>query len=236
LVGTEIIQKHKIVYKDNEIKFKIIKTSRRKTSEIIIKYDNVFIRTPFSKSLLDIETLVADKAEWILQKIKENDGKKPEIISPEYKNNTTLPFLGKNIVLKIVKDNRDYLELMDEFIIHVNKNRVKTTYEKWLFSNSFEIFNEYIEKYSTILNARPKKIFVKKLKSRWGSATYKGIINLNLNLIKAPIGVIEYVVLHEMGHLIEKNHSHKFWRLIRSHMPNYPEKVKWLKINGVNLV
>jgi predicted metal-dependent hydrolase len=236
LVGTEIIQKHKIVYKENEIKFKIIKTSRRKTSEIIIKYDNIFIRTPFSKSLLEIETLVADKAEWILQKIKENDGKKPEIISPEYKNNTTLPFLGKNIVLKIVKDNRDYLELMDEFIIHVNKNGVKTIYEKWLFSNSFEIFNEYIEKYSTILNARPKKIFVKKLKSRWGSATYKGIINLNVNLIKAPIGVIEYVVLHEMGHLIEKNHSHKFWRLIRSHMPNYPEKVKWLKINGVNLV
>jgi predicted metal-dependent hydrolase len=237
LAGAAIIQRHKIVYRDSEIQFKIIKTSRRKTSEIIIKYDDVFIRTPFSKSLRDIETLVIDKAEWILQKIKENDGKKPEILSPEYKNNTTLPFLGKNTILKIVKDDKDYLELSrDEFIIHVNKDKVKTIYEKWLFVNSFAIFDSYVDKYSNLLNVKPKKIYIKNLKSRWGSTTYKGIINLNVNLIKAPIEVIEYVVLHEMGHLIEKNHSRKFWKLIKDYMPNYSEKVKWLKINGVNLV
>lgn len=236
-MSTAIIQKHKIVYKNKEIKFKIIKTTRRKTSEIVIKYDDVFIRTPISKSIQDIESIVKNKAEWILQKIKENDGKKPEIILPEYKNNTTLPYLGKNKTLKIVKDDTDYLEFLnDEFIIHVKKNTAKTTYEKWLFSASSAIFDLYVEKYSTILNVKPKKIIIKNLKSRWGSATCKGIINLNVNLIKAPMEVIEYVVLHEMGHLIEKNHSPKFWKLIRNYMFNYSEKAKWLKINGINLL
>lgn len=232
-----ITQKHKIVYENKEIEFKIIKTNRIKTSEIVVKYDDVFIRTPKSKSLQDIETLVKNKAEWILQKIRANDGKKPEIIFPEYKNNTTLPYLGKNIPLKVVKDDADYLEFLNgKFIIHIKKNLVKTTYEKWLFSASYAIFNLYVEKYSALLNVKPNKILIKNLKSRWGSATYKGIINLNVNLIKAPMGVIEYVVLHEMGHLIEKNHSPKFWKLIRNHMFNYSEKVKWLKINGTNLL
>ena len=232
-----IMQKHKIVYKNKEIRFTIIKTHRRKTSEIVIRYDDVFIRTPNSKSIQDIETLVKNKAEWIIQKLKENEGKKPEIILPEYKNNSTLPYLGKNIPFKIVKDSADYLEFLnDEFIIHIRKNSVKTTYEKWLFSTSTAIFNPCVEKYSDMLNVRPKKIFIKNLKSRWGSATYKGTINLNVNLIKAPLEVIEYVVLHELGHLVEKDHSPKFWKLIRNHMPTYSEKVKWLKINGTNML
>jgi predicted metal-dependent hydrolase len=231
------IQKHKIVYKNNEIEFQIIKTARKKTSEITVKYDDILIRAPFSKSIEDIESLVNSKAEWILQKIKENSGKKPEIIFPTYKNNTTLPYLGKNVILKIVKDKNDYLEFSNnEFVMHVNKNKVKTIYEKWLFNISSSIFNQFIEKYSFLLNIRPKKILIKNLKSRWGSATYKGTINLNVNLIKAPIEVIEYVVLHEMSHLIEKNHSHRFWKIIEYHMSNYPDKIKWLKINGSNIL
>lgn len=237
MVITTTIQKHKIVYKNKEIEFNIIKTARRKTSEIVIKYDDVFIRTPFSKSIHEIETLVKGKAEWIITKIRENEGKKPEIVIPAYKNNTTLPYLGKNIGLKIVKDDTDYLEFLnDEFVIHIRKKSVKSIYEKWLFSTSHAIFNQYVEKYSTLLNVKPNKIVVKRLKSRWGSATFKGTINLNVNLIKAPVDVIEYVVLHEMGHLVEKNHSERFWKLIHAYMHNYPEKVKWLKINGINIL
>jgi predicted metal-dependent hydrolase len=237
MVIATTMQKHKIVYKNKEIEFNIIKTARRKTSEIVIKYDDVFIRTPFSKSIHDIETLVKGKAEWILTKKKENEGKKPEIVLPTYKNNTTLPYLGKNIGLKIVKDDTDYLEFLnDEFMVHIKKSSVKTTYEKWLFSTSPAIFNPQIEKYSALLNVKPNKILVKRLKSRWGSTTFKGTINLNVNLIKAPVDVIEYVVLHEMGHLIEKNHSERFWKLIQKYMYNYSEKAKWLKINGINIL
>src|SRR6476620_7889525 len=232
-----IVQKHKIIYKNKEIEFKIIKTARKKTSEITVKYDDILIRAPFSKSIEDIEYLVNNKAEWILQKIKENVGKKPEIILPPYKNNTTLPYLGKNITLKIVKDENDFLEFLnDEFVMHVKKNRVKIIYEKWLFSISPTIFNVFIEKYSVLLNVSPRKILIKNLKSRWGSTTFKGTINLNVHLIKAPIEVIEYVVLHEMGHLIEKNHSHRFWKIIKYYMHDYADKRKWLRINGSNIL
>src|ERR671920_2261173 len=105
------IQKHKIIYKNEEIEFKILKTTRKKTSEIRVRYDDILVKTPFSKSIENIELLVSDKAEWILKKIKENKGIKPEIPAPLYINNTTLPYLGKNIPLEIVKDNKDFIEL-----------------------------------------------------------------------------------------------------------------------------
>ncbi len=231
------IQIHRIVYKNNEIEFKIVKTGRMKTSEIIVKHDHVTIRTPLSKSIQEIESIVKNKADWILQKLKENNYEKPEIILPLYKNNTSLPFLGKNILLQVIKDDMDFLEFSNnEFIVHIKKNNVRTIYEKWLFIESSTIFNPFIEKYSNLLSVNPKKILIKNLKSRWGSTTFKGTINLNVNLIKAPFDVIEYVVLHEMGHLIEKNHSPKFWKLIKSYMFDYSKKIKWLKINGQHIL
>ena len=230
-------QEHKIVYKNKEIGFKIIKTSRKKTTEIAIQYDDIFVRTPISKSIEDIELLINEKAEWILQKIKQNEGKKPEIILPNYKNNTTIPYLGKNCILKIVKDDIEFVEKShDQITIHVNKNKAKIIYEKWLFNAADTIFNQFIEKYSMLLKIYPQRVLFKNLKSRWGSTTYKGTINLNIHLMKAPLEVIEYVVLHEMGHLLEKNHSHRFWKIIKDYMEDYHKKIKWLKINGTNIL
>jgi predicted metal-dependent hydrolase len=232
-----LIKKHRIFYKNNEIEFDILKTRRKKTCEISIKYDEILVKAPFSKSIQDIESLVIHKAEWIIKKIKENNGEKPDIKNPLYINGTTLPYLGKNIILKIVKDKDDFLEFSNnEFTIHVKKKKIKMIYEEWLFGISSTIFDKFIEKYSILLNVRPKKILIKNLKSRWGSATFKGTINLNVHLIKAPLEVIEYVVLHEMGHLIEKNHSNRFWSIIKNHMHDYKDKRKWLKINGSNIL
>jgi predicted metal-dependent hydrolase len=232
-----LIKKHRIFYKNNEIEFDILKTRRKKTCEISIKYDEILVKAPFSKSIQDIESLVIHKAEWIIKKIKENNGEKPDIKNPLYINGTTLPYLGKNIILKIVKDKDDFLEFSNnEFTIHVKKKKIKMIYEEWLFGISSTIFDKFIEKYSILLNVRPKKILIKNLKSRWGSATFKGTINLNVHLIKAPLEVIEYVVLHEMGHLIEKNHSNRFWSIIKNHMQDYKDKRKWLKINGSNIL
>jgi predicted metal-dependent hydrolase len=80
----------------------------------------------------------------------------------------------------------------------------------------------------------------KKSKNRWGSLTNRGEINLNLNLIKAPEDIIDYIIdyiiLHELCHLKIKDHSHHYWDMLHKFMPNYHDKVEWLKINGSNLL
>jgi len=226
--------KHKIIYDNNVLEFQIIRTQRRrKTNEILIEYGNVSVRTSTSTSMKEIESLVSKKAKWILQKIKEQDNPDAVIKVPNYQNNSTLPYLGKNYRLRIIGYDSNLLSFSNnEFIIYTNRRNVKRIYEQWLFGMAYPIITPLIVKYSKLLNVSPKKILLKKLKSRWGSATYRNIINLNIHLLKAPLNVIEYVVLHELGHLIERNHSKRFWKIVSDNMNDYKSKIRWLKVNG----
>lgn len=230
-------QQHKVFYNNHEIKFQIIKsTRRRKTSIILIKHGSVLVKTSIFQSLDDIEALVLRKATWILPRLNSDNffSQPASIKTPTYGNGSTLPYMGKNINLEIIKNkNNELLKLEDDkFIAYTHRKKVKHLYEEWLFVTAFKIFEPIIKKYSNLLKVIPNKVLIKKLKSRWGSATYKNTINLNVNLIKAPYDVIEYVILHEICHLIERNHSHSFWKLVSKYMADYKNKIGWLKING----
>lgn len=74
------------------------------------------------------------------------------------------------------------------------------------------------------------------MKNRWGSATEKGIINLNVNLVKAPENIIDYIIFHELCHLKIKEHSHRFWDYLRRHIPDYLNSIDWLSVNGKNMI
>lgn len=230
--------KHKIIYDNNVLEFQIIRTQRRRTTnEILIEYGNVSVRTSTSTSLKEIESLVSKKAKWILQKIKEQDNPDAIIKVPNYQNNSTLPYLGKNYRLRIIGYDSNLLSFSNnEFIIYTNRKNVKRIYEQWLFGMAYPIITPLIAKYSKLLNVSPKKILLKKLKSRWGSATHRNIINLNIHLLKAPLHVIEYVVLHELSHLIERNHSKRFWQIVSENMNDYKSKIRWLKVNGPYII
>jgi predicted metal-dependent hydrolase len=93
-----------------------------------------------------------------------------------------------------------------------------------------------VKRHSKKLGLRVKRIGIKSLKNRWGSLTRSRAINLNLNLVKAPEDIIDYIVLHELCHLKIKEHSHHYWDLVHRFMPNYQDKIEWLKVNGLNLM
>lgn len=80
-----------------------------------------------------------------------------------------------------------------------------------------------------------QKFKLKKLRSRWGSTTIDGAVHLSIDLLKAPNDIINYMILHELCHLRIKGHSHRFWDLIHKFMPNYQDKIDWLKVNGSSL-
>jgi predicted metal-dependent hydrolase len=104
------------------------------------------------------------------------------------------------------------------------------------------LFEDRIKHYSRELELhrqhqqQPIQIKIKNQKSRWGSLTKGNVINLNVNVLKAPLDVIDYAVLHELCHLKIKEHSQSFWNYLNKFMPNYKDKVEWLKVNGASLV
>ena len=98
------------------------------------------------------------------------------------------------------------------------------------------VFIHKVDEYSKKLGVTLEGIVIKKLKNRWGSMTKERLLNLNVNLLKAPEDVIEYIILHELCHLKIKEHSHHYWGYVRRYMPNYQEKIEWLKASGSHLI
>ena len=85
------------------------------------------------------------------------------------------------------------------------------------------------------LNVEPNKIVIKKQRKCWGSCSRRRNLNFNWKIIMAPLAVIEYLVVHELVHLIHPNHSQDFWQTVAEIMPDYEKKKEWLRINGRRL-
>jgi predicted metal-dependent hydrolase len=252
-------QKQVIHYRHSQhgtkkINYELVKSKRLKTSEIIVDDESIIIKTPYNKSLSDIEGLLRNKMNWIIQKQKENKKniEKVEIIKPSFQINSTVPYLGRNLKLNVIQSyskDKDTIEIKnnqlnvfiktDNDIIYQNdiiKTKVKILYMKWMSKNAEQIFEEKVLKFSKIINVNPRRITIKTLKNRWGSLTKEGTINLNVNLMKAPNNIIDYIIIHELCHFMIKGHSHKFWRYLHKFVPNYNDKINWLEINGANIL
>ena len=113
-----------------------------------------------------------------------------------------------------------------------SKRLIKNLYESWLLDNAQIILKDKVEKCSQNTGIEVERINIKNLRKRWGSLTKdKKTINLNVNLLKAPDDVIDYIILHEICHVKINDHSHHYWDLVRKYMPSYQEKIDWLNAN-----
>jgi predicted metal-dependent hydrolase len=251
------ISEHIYQYGTKIVNYNLVRSRRVKTCEIIINDENtVVIRSPYSKPISEIEGLLKNKMNWISRKQIEYKGKEHriEIIRPTFQNNSTVPYLGRNLKLNIIqsystekdavefKSNQLFAFIKTNNMISASnydtklKTRVKLLYEKWLARQANDVFMQKVFEFSKMIKVNPNKIIIKNLKNRWGSATEKGIINLNINLLKAPEHVIDYIIIHELCHLKIKKHSHHFWYLLRNYIPDYKDKLNWLEINGTHMV
>ncbi|MFW5929370.1 MAG: M48 family metallopeptidase, partial [Halobacteriota archaeon] len=97
-------------------------------------------------------------------------------------------------------------------------------------------FEKAVGRYSDEMNVEYEGIAVRNQRTRWGSCSPKKNLSFNWRLVMAPEGVLEYVVVHELAHLKEKNHTDRFWRVVEEHMPEYKQHANWLKENSVELI
>ena len=229
-----------IKYGNSRIVYSIKKSKRRKTSEIHVDKKSVEIIVPETKSLSEIKKMVEGKRNWILQRQSQLRQEKP---GPTYQNNTTVPYLGKNykLVIKLAQKSDGFSKKNSRFVISLrskrpSKKKTKLLYESWIFENSQSILHKAMVRYSRKVGVKPKKIQMKKLRSKWGSLSNDNTININLHLLKADQKIVDYIILHEICHLKIKQHSHHFWSFIEQFDPTYRDKVEWLNNNGKSIL
>lgn len=218
------------------IQYNLIKTKRSKTSEISVDKDNVIVRVPISKSDLEIKNILKEKLNWIYKKQIELKNQKSSIVKPTFSNDTTVPYLGKNCILKInLEQKKNSVKFVNsKFIINLTGKRflrkeIQREYDEWLTVKAIKYLETRTNKLDIKIGIKPSKIIVKDLKGRWGS-TLRRTITLNSNLMKCSTDTIDYIIIHELCHLKIQDHSHRYWNLVRKYYPKYEEKVKELEI------
>lgn len=107
---------------------------------------------------------------------------------------------------------------------------------KQLADIALKVIPEKVKHYAEIMNVQYGRITIRNQKTRWGSCSEKGNLNFNCLLMLAPDKVVDYVVVHELCHLIEMNHSKAFWQQVEGVMPDYKIYRQWLKVNGNEII
>ena len=230
----------KFTYNNREIIYSVIKKNRKTISIRIDGQGNVLVSCPLYISDKKVKELVESKAAWISSKLTEI-----ESVNSCNKELNSINFLGRNYKVNIYEIEQDIIRIKLEdnsFEVYVyNKLKekkdkyIKDSIVKWYRERARKVFEERIKYYSQKLGVSPNKITIKDQSTRWGSCSSKNNINLNYRVVMAPIEIIDYLIVHELSHMVHLNHSKDFWRLVESILPDYEERKAWLKANGNKL-
>ena len=221
----------------------IIRTERSKSASIEIEDDTVKVTVPQNLSDLRIEELIKNRTVWIRQNLKIQT----ETIRPkdkEYVNGETFSYLGRNYRLKCLSGGSGEAKLKDGYItVPMERDAsgatlqgcVRQSLTQWYQARALEKLKEKTKRYSAILGVSPQSVGVKEYKARWGSCSSSGDVTYNWRIIMAPHHIVDYIVVHELCHLLEHNHGPKYWKHVQNVVPNYKERREWLKVNGLSL-
>lgn len=147
--------------------------------------------------------------------------------------------LGQSVTLRVAKSARHSARFSGNelllFAPDTDRAALRALIRKALSEVQLKEIRRLITIHAPALGVQPGRIAIREQRSRWGSCSDRGNLNFNWKLMLAPPEALEYVVIHELCHLIEFNHSAKFWRLVAGRMPEYEQPKKWLKLNGAKL-
>ena len=208
--------------------YEVNRSKRRRTLGIKITSEaEVVIQVPYALSKQKVDDFVSEHQNWIDKKqmaILQNIQEKETLLK------TKFMYLGQ---LYDLFESDDTLEIyFDDTTIIIPKGTHKSAVDQWYKDRAEDILYDRITIYQSFIDKSPRHVRVKKLKSRWGSCSSHGDISLNIQLIKSPLYVIDYVVVHELCHLIYLDHSRFFWTLVKSILPEDKKAHAWLKSNG----
>ena len=212
---------------------------------ITVRPAGVTVVAPWFVRNRAIEALVASKRDWIERKTSAQRLHKPRAMPERFVDGARVRFRGRFLPLSVepVEGSDATLRFASAFLVRVSasanlRDREQTARRlvtEWLKRRALDDVRAWCKRYGAGANLRPARIRIGDQKTLWGSCSPRGTISINWRLVAAPRRVFEYVVVHELCHLEERNHSPKFWSLVESLLPDYRERREWLKTNGIAL-
>jgi len=217
---------YSIEYGTTNISFNVIRKSNLKNTYICVNSEGVVVKTNRSTTIENINQMVQKKSSWISKKMEMF---KTKPTKTKITTGSRLYYMGKSYYVNINKDkNIQTIEINfthSKFYIITpiiyEEIKLNHTIEKFYKEKAIQKITPIIKKYSKIMGVEPKSVGFRYAKTKWGSCNSNNQLSFNYQLIKLPSSLIEYVVIHELAHIIHKNHSQEFWKEVYKYLPNY---------------
>jgi predicted metal-dependent hydrolase len=221
------------------IAFTVRRSARRSTVSIAVgARDGVTVAAPVGVDLPRIERLVAGKARWIVEAQRRYEDVESGPPASEFKTGETFRYLGKQYRLRVasqdcgsgvrvrpaVKLLGGWLEvaLPERGLREERREAVRRALVAWYRRRAVEVLPERVGHWSSKLGlAAPPPVLVREPRARWGSCDPRGNVRLNWRILQAPRRLVDYVVAHELVHLIHRHHGQEFWATLGRVMPAY---------------
>ena len=223
-----------------------LERSRRKSIGFLVGADGLVVRAPNWVPLREVDAAVQEKGGWIVAKLQQFKERQTEQFQKaiEWRHGAEVPFLGRTVQLCVLERGVGRVhgqDLAPEQVLPVtvppgaSVTQVRDAAQVWLKKQAKVLFEARLHHFAPLLGVRWQKLSLSSASTRWGSARTDGHIRLNWRLIHLPISQIDYVVVHELAHLREMNHSPRFWETVGEVMPDYAERRKALRQAPVDL-
>ena len=234
----------KVVIDDTTLPVQLVRTDRRKTVSISLEDGAVRVLAPKRLAESRIQEIVNKKSNWISKRLKDQAAA-PTVQSKQFVDGETFSYLGKRYPFERRHDVQSNVKLKSGRLISTLDSTVsekeaieihRAQVTNWYRDRATDVLIQKTTQHGDALKLTPSAINIKNYKARWGSCSINGEISYNWKIMMAPPRVIDYVVIHELSHLVHHDHSDKFWRQVGKSFPEYRECRAWLRNFGQTLM
>jgi hypothetical protein len=215
---------------------RIIRSKRKTFSLQIDEKGTLIVRAPRNAMDETIRRIVARKRSWIEKKLRTVHERNRRRSVQNFKDGDRYPYLGKWYTLSVDRSSTDGKPfLLEEGRFRLDgrqEHRARELMTHWYRDQARRILNERAGHYVSLTGLSYGRVNITGAQKRWGSCSAAGNLNFSWRLIMAPREIIDYVVVHELVHLEEQNHSPRFWKRVSEIMPEFRGRKKWLDENG----
>lgn len=229
--------------------FQLVRSARRRSLSIEIAQAQVVVRAPYFVAKADIEKFVREKSLWVQQKLAQQAQQISDLPSYTFANGTSVPYLGSPLELVVHKQPKaDVVRYGAKLLVILtsrsrlpDEQQTKRLVSQWYQDQALKLLQEKTDAAVARLstkNAGTKHagVTLKATRSKWGHCTAQGAIQYNWQILLAPEPIVDYLVAHEVSHLLLHNHSPAFWAVVARLCPDYKKRRAWLKANGLQLM
>lgn len=212
--------------------------ANRKTIGITVERDRkVVVRVPRYTSEQAISEAIESKRFWIWQKLRDPHKYPDPAPHKEYVTGETFLYLGQHCALSLTKGESGVVQLVGKQFEMARSDQHKgdVLFRSWYLVRARDKLRPRIAGFAAEMGVSYSRICVRDLKYRWGSCTQGGTLSFNWRIIQAPMIVVDYLIVHELAHILEPNHSPDFWNIVAVHVPSWMKSRSWLKQHGGRL-